>query len=209
MHRLPLITVVVLGTLILSGCSSSSDPRSSWSGPRFVVVDHQASQTGGSIPSWVTERTAELEAGEEFRGVYVFKFEEFGEDLAELEAVVDRRDVPCRLAQFLSARVRGAFIVTGGLPPLIQKYLDQVLESIEAEKITDYHTHGEYWVAGYFTEDDGAAGPREYRLSTIYTVEWPIIDRILGDAIDRIVVTSDQERSELDRFRMILEEEGF
>ncbi len=178
--------------LVVSGCASGPDTGPVLDGvevvaPNFVIVDHKNAAFGKDAPQWVTMEQSELEKLDEFKDLYVFRFEETGRDLDGVKFWANGFTAQTEVARIVNTRVQEKLVgAAAGDKDMLETYLESVAKVMAQSQFSGYRRYSDYWVLKRYLRDDGSKDREEYLYILLYTMP----KRSLDDYVRRSFETA-------------------
>jgi hypothetical protein len=176
-----------------------------------ITIEHKNSLINGDVPNWVFEEQENLEQEKEFKGLYVFKFEQTGKDLDGLKAWTRSFTAATEVARIVSTRVMNKFVGAQiGDKDMVETYMEEVAKVLAVAEYAGARQKTDFWVLQQYFDDAGKATEKRYRYWLLYTVPREQIDAAIQRALDaqagRAKPKTEEEQTARDRVRELFNE---
>lgn len=180
-------------TLVLSifGCGTTGTAvkmNTSSSVKRPEVIDHKNQKWGKTPSEWVAMERNEIEALDQYKDFYMFKFEgEKSKDLEGAQLWLKNFSAASELAKMVSQRIRDvSAAAAAGNKNAVETYLEEVVRSVSATELHGFKKEADYWIQQrYFTPDGDVEGDF-YTVLILYSIPRKTLDKLITDAINGI-----------------------
>jgi hypothetical protein len=149
------------------------------------TIEHKGTAFGTDVPNWVFEEQADLEQEKEYKGQYVFKFEQTGKDLEGVKAWTRSFTAATEVARMVSTRVMNKFAGAQiGDKDMVETYMEEVAKVLAVAEYAGARQKADFWVYQQYYSDDGKPTDKIYRYLLLYTVPREQIDAAIQRALD-------------------------
>jgi hypothetical protein len=149
------------------------------------TIEHKGTAFGTDVPNWVFEEQADLEQEKEYKGLYVFKFEQTGKDLEGVKAWTRSFTAATEVARMVSTRVMNKFAGAQiGDKDMVETYMEEVAKVLAVAEYAGARQKADFWVYQQYYSDDGKPTDKIYRYMLLYTVPREQIDAAIQRALD-------------------------
>jgi hypothetical protein len=149
------------------------------------TIEHKGTAFGSDVPNWVFEEQADIEAVKDYKGLYVFKFEQTGKDLEGVKAWTRSFTAATEVARMVSTRVMNKFVGAQiGDKDMVETYMEEVAKILAVAEYAGARQKADFWVYQQYYSDDGKPTDKIYRYLLLYTVPREQIDAAIQRALD-------------------------
>lgn len=180
------IAVVAAGLLV--SCAStkgSTMPEVSAEVKKPVLLDHKNLKWGKEMPEWVAMEPQELEAKDQYKDMYLFKFESpRSKSLEGAELWTRDFSVPSELARTVKMRIESkAAAAAVGDKDKVEGYIEDIVKTITDTKLSGFKKVSDYWIQQRYFDDKGKPAGDDYTYIVLYSIDRNTLDRLIDDAI--------------------------
>jgi hypothetical protein len=149
------------------------------------TIEHEGTAFGMDVPNWVFEEQENIEADREYKGLYVFKFEQTGKDLEGVKAWTRSFTAATEVARMVSTRVMNKFVgAQVGDKDMVETYMEEVAKVLAEAQYAGARQKADFWVYQQYYDDGGKPTEKIYRYLLLYTVPREQIDAAIQRALD-------------------------
>lgn len=183
------IAMGLLGIGLLASCAGTPKtngvPEVSPSVKKPELIDHKNLKWGKEVPVWVTIEAQELEKAEEYKDVYLFKFESpRAKSLEGAELWTRDFQVPSEMARTVKMRVESkAAAAAAGDKDKITGYIEDIVKTITDTKLSGFKKVSDYWVQMRYFDAEGKPAGDDYTYLVLYSISKDTLNRLINDAI--------------------------
>jgi hypothetical protein len=170
------------------------------------TIEHKGTAFGSDVPNWVFEEQADIEAVKDYKGLYVFKFEQTGKDLEGVKAWTRSFTAATEVARMVSTRVMNKFVGAQiGDKDMVETYMEEVAKILAVAEYAGARQKADFWVYQQYYSDDGKPTDKVYRYLLLYTVPREQIDAAIQRSLDaqsgKAKPKTEEEQSARDRVK--------
>jgi hypothetical protein len=170
------------------------------------TIEHKGTAFGSDVPNWVFEEQADIEAVKDYKGLYVFKFEQTGKDLEGVKAWTRSFTAATEVARMVSTRVMNKFVGAQiGDKDMVETYMEEVAKILAVAEYAGARQKADFWVYQQYYSDDGKPTDKIYRYLLLYTVPREQIDAAIQRSLDaqsgKAKPKTEEEQSARDRVK--------
>lgn len=212
MKKLWLIVAVVAMVAFVFACAGG--PKAKTPGEIKVepkvyppkTIEHEGTAFGMDVPNWVFQEQEEIEGDREYKGLYVFKFEQTGQDLEGVKAWTRSFTAATEVARMVSTRVMNKFVGAQiGDKDMVETYMEEVAKVLAVAEYAGARQKADFWVYQQYYDDNGQPTEKVYRYLLLYTVPREQIDAAIQRALDaqsgKAKPKTEEEQTARDRVR--------
>lgn len=186
------MSVLTAAALVMVSCTSApTNPGAPQIQARneVIILEHQNTILGGSVPAWVTLEQFELQAQDAYKDLYVYKIEGGnGEDLDGAKLAVNNFDANTAVARQVSNQVQQKFAgAQVGDKDKVETYMENVVKALAGAKFSGMRQEGQFWVQSQIKTADGVLQAPKFRVWVLYTIP----KKLLEDQIAKILGAQD------------------
>jgi hypothetical protein len=193
MKKLWLLAAVIAMIAFVFACAGGAKPKEAKGEikvePKVYppkVLEHKNTAFGGDVPNWVFAEQDELEKQPEYKGQYVFKFDQTGRNLEGLKAWTRSFVAATEVARMVSTRVMNKFAgAQVGDKDMVETYMEEVAKVLALAEYSGARQKADFWVLSQKFTDEGKPSEKEYRYLLLYTVPREQIDAAIRRALDQ------------------------
>jgi len=218
MKKLWLVVAVVAMVAFVFACAGGPKPQE----PKGEIkvepkvyppktIEHKGTAFGSDVPNWVFEEQADIEGAKDYKGLYVFKFEQTGKDLEGVKAWTRSFTAATEVARMVSTRVMNKFVgAQVGDKDMVETYMEEVAKILAVAEYAGARQKADFWVYQQYYDDNGKATDKVYRYLLLYTVPREQIDAAIQRALDaqsgKSKPKTEEEQSARDRVKELFQE---
>lgn len=170
------------------------------------TIEHKGTAFGSDVPNWVFEEQADIEAVKDYKGLYVFKFEQTGKDLEGVKSWTRSFTAATEVARMVSTRVMNKFVGAQiGDKDMVETYMEEVAKILAVAEYAGARQKADFWVYQQYYSDDGKPTDKVYRYLLLYTVPREQIDAAIQRSLDaqsgKAKPKTEEEQSARDRVK--------
>ena len=185
--------------LVLAGCASSPDMATQAPevvAPTYKIVDHKNMVFGTNAPEWCLKEAFELEQEKDYKGKYVFKFDQSGKDLEGVKLWANGFNAQSQIAKLVNTRVQDKFVgAAAGDKDMLETYMEEVVKILAEARFSGYRQEGDFWALLQYYDTKGKPDRQEYHYYILYTIDKELLDTQIQKYVDG-VDQSDKPKTE-------------
>ncbi len=175
------------------------------------TIEHEGTAFGMDVPNWIFEEQENLEGERDFKGLYVFKFEQTGKDLEGVKAWTRSFTAATEVARMVSTRVMNKFVGAQiGDKDMVETYMEEVAKILAVAEYAGARQKADFWVYQQYYDDAGKPTDKVYRYLLLYTVPREQIDAAIQRALDaqsgKAKPKTEEEQTARDRVKELFDE---
>lgn len=180
------VSVVLVCLVTLLSCASQQKlGKVSSKVKKPELIDHKNFKWGKDIPDWVAVEVTDLQKKDEWKDLYLFKFESpRSKSLEGAELWTRDFSVPSELARTVKMRIESkAAAAAVGDKDAIEGYIEDIVKTITDTKLSGFKKISDYWIQQRYYDDKQKPAGDDYTYLVLYSIKRDTLDRLINDAI--------------------------
>jgi hypothetical protein len=188
--RALIAAALILSLLAVVGCTSTPAPEpkkisTANVAPTFKVIDHKYAAAGREWPEWVFQETFDLERMDQYKDMYLFKFEEEGQNLDSVKTWTNNFSAASEIAKVVSTKVQQKFAgAQAGDKDKLGVYFENVVKLVSEANYSGAKKVSDYWVLKSYFKDDGVSEKeRKYAYYLLFSIPKATLQELINQKI--------------------------
>jgi hypothetical protein len=185
------VVAIIISLLAVVGCTSTPAPEqpkkvsAANAVPTFQVIDHKYAAAGRDWPEWVFAEPMDLEKQEQYKDLYLFKFEEEGANLDATKTWANNFSVGSEISKIVSTRVQQKFAgAQAGDKDKLGAYFENVVKLVSEATYSGAKKVSDYWVYKRYFKDDGKTEDKKmYAYYLLYSIPKATLQELINQRL--------------------------
>jgi hypothetical protein len=200
--------------VMITACGGSPAPIQKSSSKVFYdIVDHKGMALGKEVPDWVLQEANDLEKQDQYKTLYLFKFEETGKNLDATKTWANNFSAPSEISKIVTTRVQQKFAgAQAGDKDKLGNYFENVVKTLSQAEYSGAQKVADWWLLKQYRKNSATkAGQQEYTYYLLYGIPKDTLNKLVQDQLDKArdaIAATPEQATAIDRVKQAFTE-GF